>query len=189
MIKIKDNSLVRFVVALFLFGIGVGAVVYFSFKPDLSTYIDQFKDYVVNTHSNTILLNLIVICAIFLLSLFVIGLPLVIFYIFYEGLTVGYTLAVFISLYGLKGALFYLLFFIVVKLIFILLVLLFSVLSIRFSYKLIKVLFEKNLEKTSKLILEHFSRFGIIIAVCIINSFIMFLTSHKLISLFIGLII
>lgn len=189
MIKLKDNFLVRFVVALFLFGVCVGIVVYFSFKPNLTAYIEQFKDYVVTNHSNTILLNIIVISSIFLLSLFIIGIPLIIFYIFYEGLTVGYTLAVFITLYGLKGALFYLLFFLVIKVIFVFLVLLFGILSIKFSYKLIKGIIEKNFEKISKLILEHFLRFGIILALCIVNSFIIFLISHKLVSLFIGLIV
>ena len=189
MIKLKDNSLVRFVVALFLFGIGVGVVVYFSFKPNLSMYIDEFKEYIVSTHSNTILLNAIVISSIFLLSLFIIGIPIVIFYIFYEGLTVGYTLAVFILIYGVKGALFYLLFFIVIKLIFILLVLLFSVLSIKFSYKLIKGILEKNIQKIYSLIIEHVMRFGIILGICIVNSLIIFLISHKLVSLFINLIV
>ena len=189
MIKLKNNFLVRFIVALFLFGIAIGIVVYFSFKPNLNACIEQFKNSVIVNHNNTFLLNILVISGIFLLSLFVIGMPLIIFYIFYVGLSVGYTLGVFISLYGFNGALFYLLFFIVVKLIFILLVLLFSFLSIRFSYKLVKNIIEKNIQKIYELIIEHFLRFGIVLVICIVNSFIIYLVSHKLISLFIGLIV
>lgn len=187
--KLKNNSLVRFVVALFLFGLAVGIVVYFSYKPNLNEYMDNFKSLIVTTPNNTFLLNFIIISSIFLLSLFVIGVPFIIFYIFYEGLSVGYTLSVFISFYGFKGALFYLLFFLVIKLVFVFLALLFSMLAINFSYKLIKSIIDKNKEKIYKLLIEHIFCFGEVLILCVINSLLIYLLSHRIISLFIGFIV
>lgn len=187
--KLKNNNLVRFVVALFLFGLAIGIVVYLSFKPDLSGYIVEFKNSIVVNHNNTFLFNLIVISGIFLSSITIIGTPLIAFYIFYEGLSAGYTLTAFTTIFGFKGAMFYLLFFTVIKLIFILLVLLFSTISIKYSINFIKNVISKNIEKLYKMIIEQFLRFGIILLICIVNSGLIYFLSHRLISLFIGLIV
>lgn len=188
MIKIKNCSLVRFVIALFLFGLTIGIVVYFSFKPNLTEYINNFKNLIVSSPNNTFLLNVIIISSIFLLSLLIVGTPLIVFFIFYEGLSIGYTLSVFISFFGFKGALFYLLFFIVVNLIFVVLSIFFSIQSLNFSYKLVKNIIAKNIDKVYKMLIEHVLRYGIIVSICIINSLLTYLLSNKLISLFIGLI-
>ena len=187
--KFKNNNLVRFAVALFLFGLAVGAVVYFSFKPNLSNYIEQFKDTIVSNNNNTFLLNILIICGIFLSSITIIGVPLIVFYIFYEGLSIGYTMSLFISLFGYKGALFYILFLIVVKLIFLALSLFFSLVSIKYSYSFIKSAIAKNREKLFKSIIEHFLRFGIILSMTIVNSLLIYFLSHRIISIFIGLIV
>ena len=88
----KNNFLVKFVGALFLIGIIIGFLFYFTYKPDLSSSIDSFKSLISTTNQNTFISNIILISAIFILSISIVGLPALVFYIFYEGLSIGFTL-------------------------------------------------------------------------------------------------
>lgn len=185
----KNNFVVKFVVTLFLFGIAVGAVAYLSFKPDITLYLDEFKSVVATGHNNVFILNLSILTGIFILSIVIAGIPLVLFYIFYEGLSIGYTIAAFMAYYSFKGVLFYLLFFIVIKLIYIIVILYFSIVSIRFAYNFGKYLYEKNKEGVYKVLRLEFIRYILIGIIILINSTLIYFLSNKIISLFIGLII
>ena len=52
----------------------------------------------------------------FLLSFFIIGIPLLLTLIFYEGVSFGFLISIFLVIYGLKGTLFALIFIILTKL-------------------------------------------------------------------------
>lgn len=185
---LKNNFVLKFVVILFLVGLLIGLLTYINLKPDLSAYFNTFKDNLSNTHQNIFLLNLIVISAIFVLSISIIGLPVICFYIFYEGLAIGYTFGVFIVLYGIKGALFYLLYFLIVKFISILLILYFSFMSIRFIHKLIISIVNKKSDVLYNVIKYHFFRYIIIFIITLINSGFIYFFANRIVKLFTSLI-
>lgn len=185
---LKNNNLVKFVVALFFIGVIIGAIFYFAYRPDLSGNIETFKDLISSTHQNTFLSSLVLISAIFVLSITVIGLPVAIFYIFYEGLSIGYTLASFVFLYHIKGAIFYLFFFFVSKLVYLLLILYFVVQSVKYVSKFLDYFFSKNKEELSKTVVMHFYRFATVFGLALINSILIYFLANKIISLFIALI-
>lgn len=166
---IRSNS-VKFVVALFVVGIISGIIFYNISRPDLSEYITSFKELIVTTHQNTFLSSIISISAIFILSISIIGLPVAIFYLFYEALAVGYAFAGFIGLYQLKGALFYLVFFITSKLIFLIIMEYFIIFAIKYVSKFLDAFFSKNKERLYETIVYHFGRFGIVFTAVIINA-------------------
>lgn len=184
----KNNFLVKFVGALFLIGIIIGCLFYFTYKPDLSSNLESFKDLIVTTHQNTFISNIVLISAIFVLSVSIVGLPALIFYIFYEGLSIGFTIGLFASAFHVKGLIFYLLFFIVSKLLYTVIMLYFSIISMKYIVKFIDSVINKNREELYKTIVYHFYRFIIILIIVIVNSTLIYFLGNKIIGLFINII-
>ena len=185
---LKNNFLVKFVVTLFFIGLIIGIGYHLTFRPNLGDTLEIFKEMILGTHQNTFLTSIVVISAIFILSLSVIGMPVILFYVFYEGVSIGYTLIAFILTYHFKGAVFYLLFFIISKLIFLVLVGYFSIMSLRYIATFLDHFFSKNKSELYKTIVYHFYRFAIVLGIAIINCGLIYLFANKLIRLFINLI-
>lgn len=184
----KNNFIVKFVVTLFLIGIIIGFLFYFFYKPDLSAYLESFKNLIQTSHQNIFLSSIVVVSMVFILSISIIGLPVLAFYIFYEGLSIGFTLALFLGVYSLKGALFYLFYLIASKLLFLTIVLYFSIVSIRYSIKFIDSIVSKSRENLYNTIVYHFYRYLIVLVTTIINCTIVYFLANKIVSLLIHLI-
>lgn len=185
---LKNNFLVKFVVTLFFIGVLVGLLFYLAYKPDLSGHLQEFVNLVTSLPQNTFLSSIIIISGIFVLSVSVIGMPAIIFYIFYEGLSVGYTFGAFIWIYHLKGGIFYLLFFIFSKFIFVALAVYFAIVSMKYVKKFLDAFFSKNREELYKTIVYHFYRFAIILGLTVANSLLVYFLANRIVSLFIVLI-
>lgn len=184
----KNNFVVKFVVTLFLISIIFGLLFFFAYKPDLNAHIEDFKSLVTTSRQNVFLLNLGLISLIFILSISIVGLPGIIFYLFYEGFSIGFTLGLFLMSFKIKGLLFYLIFIISSKLIYLVVMLYFSVMCIRFIWEILEALVYKNKENLYKNIIYHFYRFVIILFILIINSIFIFLFSNNILKLVLGLI-
>lgn len=154
----------------------------------MSSNLESFKNLITTTHQNTFMSNIALISAIFVLSISIIGLPAIIFYIFYEGLSIGFTIGLFLGIYHFKGLLFYILFFILSKLLYILIMLYFSILSIRYLIKFVECIINKNRENLYKTIVYHFYRFIIVLLIIIVNSTLIYFLSNKIIMFFINFI-
>lgn len=186
--NLKNSSLVKFVIALFVVGVLTGFIFYLIYKPDITGYILNFKDLIINSHHNTYIYNILVVSSIFVLSISVIGIPIMIFYIFYEGMSIGFTFALFISINSFKGLLFYSIFFILTKVVFILVILYFSIIALRYVAKFLDSVISKNREELYKTIVFHFYRFVIIFLIILMNSTLIYLFANKILALCIGLI-
>lgn len=186
--NIKNSFLVKFVVTLFLIGILVGILFFFSYKPDLSGTLSDFKNLLETTRQNTFFPNIVFISGIFILSVSLIGFPAILFYLFYEAASIGFAIGLFLFNYELKGLLFYLLFFIASKLIYTVIMIYFSIISLRFVVKMIEALTTKNKEEFYRVIVYHFYRFVIVLIIIILNSGMIYLFANKIIGLFINLI-
>lgn len=180
---LKNNFLVKFIVTLFLVGFIFGFLYFITMKPEVGGFIENFKEVTKNTRQNTFLLNLAIICAVFFLSISVIGLPLVFFINFYTGISVGYTLCAFISVSHLKGFFFYLIFIVLSKLIFYIVLMYFIYISIKFTYNVVIKFVKKDQSGFYQLIIGHFYRFLIVLGVVLVNSGIIYLFTNKILSL------
>ncbi len=185
---LKNMFLVKFVVALFLVGILGGLLFELALKPDLANELATFKELITSSHQNTFLSSMITLSMIFVLSISVIGLPIILFYIFYEGLSLGFTLGAFIYFYHLKGAFFYLLFVIFSKVIYFVLLLYFAVISLRYIAKFLDTFFSKNREELYKTIVFHFYRFLAVLLLSLANSTLIYFLSNLILKLFINLL-
>ena len=185
---LKNNFVVKFTISLFLVSITVGILAFFAFKPELTNQIENFKNLILTTNQNVFLIDIGIITMIFIASISIIGLPLIIFYIFYEGMSIGFTAGAFIYTFKIKGFGFYLLFLMATKLIFLLLIFYFIIVSIRFTYKIIGALIYKNKENLYDTVINQFARFVIILILIILNSSMIYFLTNKFLTIFIDLI-
>ncbi len=180
---IKKNAIVKFVVILSFIGFILGLVYNVLIKPDISSYLKSFIESIGNVRINTIASNFAVICLIFILSYSLIGLPIAVLYIFIETFSIGYTLGSFIVIYKLKGLIFYLLYFILVKLVFIVLVILFISICIKSVIKLVDSFKRKDKDQLYKTIKYSFIRLVFVLIISLVNSILIYLFANKLITL------
>ncbi len=186
--KFNIPVIVKFTLALFIVGITSGLIFYFAYKPDLTQELNSFIENISMTHINIILPSVFAVSLVFISSISIIGNLILIFYLFYEGLTIGFTLGAFIGLYSMKGLLFYLIFIVFTKLISIIVLLYFSSMAFNYSIKFIDSITSKNREAMSRAIVYHFYRFLIVLIITFANGFLIYLFGNKIVSLFINLL-
>ncbi len=105
-----------FLIIILTFGIGVG--IYFGIT-SASVLDNTLNNYITNSSSTHFSLNHFTILSIILISSFLlIGIPLAISYLFYEGMSLGFCLTLFIINFQLKGFLYIIIFFLLIKIVF-----------------------------------------------------------------------
>lgn len=165
-----------------------GLIFYFAYKPDLTQELNSFIENMNSTHINIILPSVFAVSLVFISSISIIGNLILIFYLFYEGLTIGFTIGAFIGLYSMKGLLFYLIFIVFTKLISIIVLLYFSSMAFNYSIKFIDSITSKNREAMTRAIVYHFYRFLIVLIITLVNGFLIYLFGNRIVSLFINLL-
>ncbi len=180
---LKKNAVTKFVITLSIIGLISGLIYSVALKPDLSQYLKSFIKSIGNIRINTILSNIGIICLIFILSHSVIGLPIPILYLFIETFSIGYTFGIFIVTYKLKGLLFYLIYFLLVKSVFLVLVILFIIVCTRSTLKIITSFKEKNKDQLYKTIKYSFIRLAIVLSISLINSILIYFIANKILAI------
>ncbi len=112
----KEKNITRFIFILFLVSIIIGCLfVNFISKDDKSLLLEQLDNYLSNIslfkkslfnfsiYKDSLITNFILITLIYLLGMSIIGVLIVILYIFYEGFALGLNVSVFVLKYGIKG--------------------------------------------------------------------------------------
>lgn len=120
----------------------------------------------VNTFINSISSNLLSISLIWLLGISIIGIPFIIFFLFFKSFVFGFSIASIIAKYGLKGILLAFSYIFPHQLIYLVIWLLLSFYALSFSFKLIRLLFlKKNIN-----IRDHFLKYLKIGGICVITA-------------------
>jgi len=174
----KNKTMILFIVSLFVIGIIVGIVLFINeseiMKNLITLEMDGFGDLIRNTNQNQIIYHLIIILILFLLNFTVIGFLGTLFYLFYQGCSLGFSIAVFAYSYGIGGVLFGLLFNIVTKLIFILILFYLVFLGVRVVKRIIGSIILKKDEITYLFIKRHIMILGIILGIGLVNEIIVY---------------
>lgn len=161
----KNISYISF--GLIILGIIIGSIFFVTIsKSDKKYATDQIVNFFNNINNNKIISglalknslinNIIYIFAIYVLGLTIIGIPLVIFLIFFKGFIISFSLTTIISIYGYKGILASLIYVFPHQVINIFAVLLIGIYSIMSSINLIKLIFTKE-KLNFKLYLKKYS--------------------------------
>ena len=145
--------------------------------------INEWLQNLNTSHINNIISHIAILSSLFILSLFMVGIPLSLFFVFYNGFSIGFLLMALIDIFGIKGLLYGLVYVIITKGIYLFLALLFVLALIKIAIMFLKALISKekiNKDSLSKLL----KRIFICIAIILISDVILYFGGTKLINAF-----
>ena len=124
----RNQYLFIFLSVILLVSFTTGFIIYFKLNNDLKVSlinnISNIKESMLNFNINSIFKHIFIIILLFFLSFSVLGYFLSIFYLFYINMSISFTFTVLCQIYGLKGLIFGILYFILFKLVYLVLFLL-----------------------------------------------------------------
>ena len=145
--------------------------------------INEWLQGINDSHINNIIPHIVILSSLFILSLFIIGIPFVLFFVFYNGFSIGFMLTSLINIFGIKGLLYGIVYILITKGIYFFFLSIFIISLIKITYYFIKRIFfgEKINKDTLSLLLK---RVFICIGVILISDIILYFGGAKLIDIF-----
>ena len=176
-----------FLSIIFVIGLILGVIflIYLdeASKDILFLNINEWLQGISNSNINNIVLHIIMLSSMFLLSIFLIGIPFVLFFVFYNGFSVGFTVTSLISIFGIKGLLYGIIYVIITKGIYLFFLSIIIVSLLRVSLIILKSIFNKeNIDKEKLALL--LKKNLICIAIILINDIILYFWGTNLITIF-----
>ena len=182
-----NKKMYLFLGIIFAIGLALGFVflIYLdeSSKELIFLNINEWIQNLSGSHINNILSHLVILSSLCLLSIFIVGLPLVLFFVFYNGFNLGFMLMSLINIFGVKGFLYGLVYIIITKSIYLFFSLILVTSFLKLSIIILKKIFQKdkwNRENINILI----KRILLCIAIILIFDVILYFGGAKLITLF-----
>lgn len=180
----SNRSIIKFLVMLFITSILVGIYLYLSKEKLIKESIDTELIKMINnldiTRQNNILNHLLIMIVISVLSLTIIGLPVILIYFLYEGVSIGFLLSSFINYSPIKGMLFGTIFIIISKIIYITILIYLLTNTLKYTKSFLKRLkMAKN-----ELIINQVIKISFCITITLINDIILYFIGNKIITIF-----
>ena len=181
-----SKKMYLFMVIVLVIGIITGVVFVIMLdeatKEILFLNINAFLQSFGKSNISTLLIHLVILSTLLILSIFLIGGPLVIFFMFYNGFTIGFIISSITCIFGIKGMLFGTIYAIITKLLFLILLVIFSV----NLFKIVKcvidyIVYKKNNKETLSIFMK---RSIVFIGLVMFNDIILYFTGVKLINIF-----
>ena len=151
-------------------------------KEILFLNINNFLQSFAASNISILVQHLVILSTLLILSIFLIGGPLVIFFMFYNGFTIGFIISSITCIFGIKGILFGVLYVIVSKLVFVVLFIIFSVNLFKIVKCVIDYLVYKKSNKES--LVMFMNRSIVFIGIIMISDVILYFGGAKLINIF-----
>lgn len=151
-------------------------------KEILFLNINNFLQSLGTSNITILVQHLVILSTLLILSIFLIGGPLVIFFIFYNGFTIGFIISSITCIFGIKGMLFGVLYVIISKLVFVVLFIIFSVNLFKIVKCVIDYLVYKKRNKES--LVMFMKRSIVFIGIIMISDVILYFGGAKLINIF-----
>ena len=176
-----------FLSIIFIIGLILGVIflIYLdeASKDILFLNINEWLQGISNSNINNIVLHIIMLSSMFLLSIFLIGIPFVLFFAFYNGFSVGFTVTSLTFIFGIKGLLYGIIYVIITKGIYLFFLSIIIVSLLRVSLIILKSIFNKeNIDKEKLALL--LKKNLICIAIILINDIILYFWGTNLITIF-----
>lgn len=151
-------------------------------KEILFLNINEFLQNFSNTNINSGLMHLVILSSLLILSIFLVGGPLLIFYMFYNGFSIGFVVSSITYIFGIKGMLYGSIYILISRLVYIIVLIIFNV----NLFKIIKCNIDSLVyKKSNKESLSVFYKRSIVfIGIILINEVILYFGGGKLVNLF-----
>ena len=151
-------------------------------KEILFLNINEFLQNFSNMSINSGIIHLIMLSSLLILSVFLIGGPLVLFFMFYNGFSIGFIISSLTCIFGIKGILYGVIYVIISKLVYVVLLILFSVNLFKIVRCIIDLIVYKKSNKES--IIIFIKRSVVFIGMILLNDIILLFCGGKLVNLF-----
>ena len=175
---LKNKKYLIFMLSIVLIGLIVGIIYYISQSIDVKNRIISIISNYDSFKYNAIFKDLIIMSILLVSSFLVIGIPLALFYLFYEGVSIGFLISIFLASFKIKGLIYLLLFLLVNKCLSFLLIFLFIQKIINIGRYVIGLIIYKNETVIKEKVIQNFiSSLSYIIIIFILNIFLYFLSS------------
>lgn len=181
-----NKKLYLFISIVLIIGIIVGIVFVTmldeSSKEILFLNINEFLQNIDKSNMEVLVMHLVILSTLLVTSLLLLGGPLIIFFLLYNGFTIGFIISSITCIFGIKGLLFGLIYVIISKLIFLILLIIISV----NLFKIVKciidyIVYKKN---NKELFTTYIKRCIIFISIVILNDIILYFWGLKLVNVF-----
>lgn len=151
-------------------------------KEILFLNINEFLQNFSNTNINSGLMHLVILSSLLILSIFLVGGPLLIFYMFYNGFSIGFVVSSITYIFGIKGMLYGSIYILISRFVYIIVLIIFNV----NLFKIIKCNIDSLVyKKSNKESLSVFYKRSIVfIGIILINDVILYFGGGKLVNLF-----
>ena len=179
MLKILETNRKYLIFISIIVGIGFcSGIIYYNLLSN------EIKDLISNTlisynnyRCNNIIKDLIIMSFLLVTSFFILGIPCSLFYIFYEGLSLGLIISIFSANFKISGLIYSTIYIIVNKLLIIIIMIFFIKKLINISRYIIGIfIYKKDIEIKNKLIKCLYNSLCLIIIVLILNVILYFIT-------------
>ena len=180
----SNRSIIKFLLMLFITSILVGIYLYLSkeklIRESINTELIKMINNLDITRQNNILNHLLIMIVLSVLSLTIIGLPIILIYFFYEGVSIGFLLSSFINYSPIKGLLFGTIFIIISKIIYITILIYLLTNTLKYTKNFLKRLkMAKN-----ELIINQVIKISFCTTITLINDIILYFIGNKIITIF-----
>lgn len=175
----KNKKYLLFTLAIVIIGVIFGIIYYILLNSDTKENISNTLINFNNFRYNAILKDLIVMSSLLITSIFIIGIPLSLFYIFYESLSIGFLVSIFYANFKISGFIYILFYILLNKVITFILIFIFVKKLINVSRFIIgSIIYKKEIVIKEKLINNFKNSIYIIIIVFVINILLYFITPY-----------
>ncbi|MDD2505018.1 MAG: stage II sporulation protein M [Bacilli bacterium] len=184
-------NLIKFLISLFIVGLFVGLFIYIKqpslIKTSILSELQNLGSILNSANQNNFIYHILLLSFIMVISILVIGLPIILFYFFYESVSMGFLIASFFHYKKFSGLLYSLIFLIVNKIIIYVALTYIFIMSLRYAKKVIISIQRKDY-KIYEYIFNHVIKMLFIIAIVIISDIFIYFFSNKILAYFIFLL-
>lgn len=180
----NHKNYLLFVVIVIGIGILVGILYYQFLNQSIKENVILTLSNISNFKFNNIIKDLIIMSLLLISSFFIIGIPLGIFYIFYESFSLGFLLNALYATFKIKGIIYFLLYFIINKLIVLLLMIFFIKKIINISRYIIGYLIYRKDSTIKDKIMINFKKCLYTIIIVLVVNLVIYVISPGIFSKF-----
>lgn len=182
--KIILKKYFMFILIILVMGIISGIIYYYKLDNEIKdNIILSLNDFNI-IHINNIFKHFTLMAIILILSFFIIGVPVSIFYLFYEGISIGFVFTIFSIKYGFSGFIYAIIFNLFTKFIFIFVLTIFiKKIYIISKVLILNIIITKN-NNNKNIIITKFKSSLILILIVFISDIIIYFTSESFLSIF-----
>lgn len=187
----SNKHLINFLISLFIMGILIGIYFYIKqpslIKVSIINELNLLESTLISTRQNNFLYHLILLSVFTLISIIILGVPIILFYFFYEAVSIGFLIASFVHYKKISGLFYSVIFLLVNKILFYIFLIYILIISINYCKKMI-ISFKQKDYKIYEYIFNHLVKMIFTLIIVMIMDLFIYIFANKILAYFIFLL-